>query len=58
MDKNNMINGLVTDPTLSNIFKRVGNTVSDSSNLSSRPIGIVGKNYNFLKNSITKKIKN
>lgn len=53
-----MINGLVTDPTLSNIFKRVGNTVSDSSNLSSRPIGIVGKNYNFLKNSLTRNIGN
>lgn len=56
MERQNMINGLATEPTLSNIFKRVGNTVSNGSDLQSRPIGIVGKNYNFLKNTLKRNI--
>ena len=56
MKRQNMINGLATEPTLSNIFKRVGNTISDGSELNSRPIGIVGKNYNFLRNTLQRNI--
>lgn len=56
MSKGNIINGLVTDPTLSSVFKRVGNGISNGSDLQNRPIGIVNKNYNFLKNTLQRNI--
>lgn len=52
----NTVNSICSDVGLSQNFRRLDNTMSIYDNFLGRPIGIVGKNYNFIRSTLKRNI--
>lgn len=54
----NAVNSICTEVGLSRIFRRLNRVLYGHGGLMARPIGIVGKNYDFIKNTLYSNIGN